>query len=62
MTGDMFSGDKAREILGIPIGVEKTISPRTINTTSYDIFIQSTSHNRKLTSNTRFLYEVDMDS
>lgn len=59
-SGDMYTGLKARELLGIPIGVEKTISPRTANAVPYDVFIQSTSYNRKLKPNTKFLYEVDM--
>lgn len=62
ITGDMFSGTHARELLGIPYGVKKTISPRTANAVPYDVFIQSTSYNRKLKPGTRFLYEVDMDA
>lgn len=60
VTGDMFSGDKARELLGIPIGAKITISPRTAKAVPYDVFVQSTSYNRKLKPGTRFLYEVDM--
>lgn len=60
-TGDMYSGKKAREMIGVPYGTAKTLSPRTMTTTvPYDIFIQSTSYNRKLKPGTRFLYEVDM--
>lgn len=54
--GDMFSGDEAREIIGIPYGVRGKVSPLDIG---YDVFIQSTSYNRKLVGGTRFLYEVD---
>lgn len=61
-TGDMFSGEKARELLGIPYGTKKTISPRTANAVPYDVFIQSNSYNRKLKPGSHFLYEVDMDS
>lgn len=60
-TGDMYSGKRAREMIGVPIDVSKTLSPRTMKTSvPYDIFIQSTSYNRKLKPGTRFLYEVDM--
>lgn len=55
-TGDMFSGDKAREILGIPIGETCNVSPTPGD--KYTGFIQSTSNNRKLLVGTEFLYEV----
>ena len=57
-TGLMFSGDEARTILGIPIGVRATVSPDKFQD-KYVGFIQSTSANRKLLGGTRFLYEVD---
>lgn len=56
-TGDMFSGDKAREIVGIPLGRTAKVSPTVF--TKYDAFIQSTSPNRKLLGGTRFLYELE---
>ena len=62
VSGDMYSGTKARELLGVPYGVKKTISPKTANHVAYDVFIQSNSYNRKLTSGTKFLYEVDMEA
>lgn len=55
-TGDMFSGDKAREIAGIPVGVSCKVSPEDL--TDYIVFIQSTSYNRVLKAGTKFLYEV----
>ena len=60
-TGDMYSGKRAREMIGVPMGIQKTISPRTMPVpVPYKIYIQSTSYNRKLQPNTKFLYEVDM--
>lgn len=59
-TGDMYTGNKARQMLGLPIGAKMTMSPRTSNNRDYQVFIQSTSYNRKLKPNTEFLYEVDM--
>ena len=56
----MYSGKKAREMSGVPYGTAKTLSPRTMASIPYDVFIQSTSYNRKLKPGTRFLYEVDM--
>lgn len=56
-TGDMYTGAKAREMIGIPYGVRGNVSP---NGLPYDVFVQSTSYNRKLMPNTRFLYEVDL--
>ena len=57
-TGDMFSGDKARQIAGIPVGVDATVKPGNGDLKNYTCFIQSTSSNRKLLEGTRFLYEV----
>jgi hypothetical protein len=56
-TGDLFSGSKAREMLGLSEGVESRIRPTALE--KYAVFIQSTSANRKLVGKTRFLYEVD---
>lgn len=58
-TGDMYSGDRAREIAGIPIGYDATVSPGKGNLANYTCFIQSTSNNRKLLGGTKFLYEVE---
>lgn len=57
-TGDMFSGEQARNMIGVPLGTRGRVRP---NGLAYDVFVQSTSYNRKLTPGTRFLYEVDMD-
>lgn len=59
-TGDMYTGKRAREMIGVPYGTMKTLSPRTMDSIPYDVFIQSTSYTRKLKPGTRFLYEVDM--
>lgn len=56
--GDMFSGAKAREMIGLPYGSRGTISTRNIPV-GYDVFIQSTSYTRKLMPHTQFLYEVE---
>ena len=56
-TGDFFAGDKAREILELPIGEQVRAKPP--ETGKYIGFVQSTSYNRKLLAGTRFLYEVD---
>lgn len=58
LTGDMFTGEKARKILGIPIGENSQVKPSKFES-KYDAFIQSTSLNRKLIGGTHFLYEVD---
>jgi len=54
-TGYMFSGNKARDMIGMPYGMRGKVYPKE---TEYDVFIQSTSANRKLIGNTRFLYEA----
>ncbi len=56
-TGDLFQGEAAREMLGLPIGSSVRIKPS--NLEKYIVFVQSTSANRKLMGKTRFLYEVD---
>ena len=55
-SGDMFTGTKAREMLGLPSTGSVKIEPGELGT--FRAFIQSTSPNRKLLAGTRFLYEV----
>jgi hypothetical protein len=54
-TGDMFEGDYARTLLGLPTNADVRIKP---SDHEYIFFVQSTSYNRKLIGGTRFLYEV----
>lgn len=56
-TGDLFSGDGARELLGLPPGETVRIRPASLE--KYVVFVQSTSSNRKLVGGSRFLYEVE---
>lgn len=56
-TGDLFAGEAAREMLGLPKGETVRIKPA--NLEQYAVFVQSTSYNRKLMAGTRFLYEVE---
>ncbi len=56
-TGDLFEGEAAREMLGLPAGATVRIKPS--NLEKYVVFVQSTSANRKLIGKTRFLYEVE---
>lgn len=58
-TGDMYSGDQAKRLIGLTPGIRQNLTPGP-STDKYDIFIQSTSFNRKLKADTRFLYEVDL--
>jgi hypothetical protein len=55
-TGDFYSGDKARELVGLAPGERAKVRPVTLD--KYDVFIQSTSFNRKLVAGTKLLYEV----
>lgn len=59
-TGDMFEGDAAREVLGLPAGASIKLNPREagFDTEKYTVFVQSTSANRKLIGGTLFLYEA----
>jgi hypothetical protein len=54
-SGDMFSGSKARELIGLPYGMRGRITKQ--RGFEYDIFVQSTSVNRKLVPSL-FLYET----
>jgi hypothetical protein len=54
-TGELFEGEKTREIANIAHS-EKKIKPSDIP--NYRVFIQSSSYNRVLIENTGFLYEV----
>lgn len=56
LTGDMFSGSAARDLVGLPYGERGNLYPK--YGFDYDIFVQSTSVNRKLMPHTRFLYET----
>ncbi|HJT79030.1 MAG TPA: vWA domain-containing protein [Gemmataceae bacterium] len=57
VTGDFFEGEKAREMLGLPVGETARVRPTDLE--KYLVFVQSTSVNRKLLGGTRFLYEVE---
>lgn len=56
-TGDLYSGERAREMLGLPPGATVRIKPASLE--KFVVFVQSTSYNRKLIGGTRFLYEVE---
>ena len=55
-TGDMYEGEAAREVLGLPAGTID-IKPD-YDRVKYKVFVQSTSVNRKLIAGTTFLYEA----
>jgi hypothetical protein len=60
-TGEMFAGDKAKELLGIPLtGADVRIKPKNLADilVKYAGFIQSTSTNRILIPGTRLLYDT----
>lgn len=56
ISGDLFSGKAARDMIGLPFGNRARLDPT--DNSKYDMFIQSTSWNRILKSDTDFLYEV----
>lgn len=58
LTGDMFSGNRARQMIGLRLGERARVKPTYFD--RYNVFVQSTSYNRKLIGGTRFLYEVDL--
>ena len=56
-TGDLFGGEKARQMIGLPEGVAARMSPTAL--ADFRVFVQSTNANRKLKGGTGFLYEVE---
>lgn len=56
-TGDLFSGEVARDMIGAPKGTTARLKPTVLE--KYRVFIQSTSPNRKLIGGYGFLYELD---
>jgi len=54
VTGEIFQGNEARTLLGLPVGVDCKIKPG--NHANFSIFINSTSTNRILVRGTTFLY------
>lgn len=56
-TGKIYSDDDARDLLGLPSGVEIKVIPSSYNG-KYTIYIQSSSVNRKLVGGTKLLYKV----
>jgi hypothetical protein len=54
VTHKVYAGPAARQLLGLPTTHEVRLSPG--NTGHYDVFVQSTSVNRKLVAGTNVLY------
>lgn len=52
----IYGGDEARDLLGLPRGLAVKVIPG--NHGKYDLFVQSTSVNRKLVRGTRLLYDT----
>lgn len=53
-TGKIYAGDWARQALGLPLNQDVTLKPGMHG--HYDIFVQSTSTNRKLVGGTDLIY------
>ncbi len=53
-TGAIYTGTNARDLLSLPHYGAITLSPHNLG--NYDVFVQSTSVNRKLVANTTVLY------
>lgn len=56
-TKKIFGGVEARKLIGLPIGVEAKVEPG--NHANFDIFIESTSVNRKLVRGSLLLHDVN---
>ena len=53
----IISRDECRRILGYPIDEDITIKPKDIPS-NHRLFVQSTSHNRKIPKDTHVLFKV----
>lgn len=51
----IYGGDNARKLVGLPVGQDATVTPG--NHSNYDIYVQSTSVNRRLPKGTRLLVD-----
>ena len=64
-SGDIYNGEDVRKILGLPPQSDQhdsdreDVKLRPADFDKYDVFVQSTSYNRKLVGGTRLLYEVE---
>ncbi len=58
-TGEIYDGDIARKIAGIPQNAERKVDPTELP--KYRVFVQSTSSTRILQSGTLFIYEAGND-
>lgn len=56
-TGKLYGGDEARRLLGIATGAGVSVKVAPGNHANYNLFVLSTSTNRKLVRGTLFLYE-----
>ncbi len=51
--GNVYHGDEARKLIGLP-DTDCKVKPEDVG--DYDVYVQSTSNNRKLIKGTKFLY------
>lgn len=54
-SGSVYAGDAARQLLGVPNGIG-TIKLAPGNHTNYDVYVQSTSYNRKVFPGSKVIY------
>lgn len=54
----VYGGDQARQLIGLPQGLNATVEPG--NHGNYDIYVQSTSINRKLVRGTKVLFDTNL--
>lgn len=52
--GNVYHGVEARKLIGLPDNADCKVKPEAIG--DYDVYVQSTSNNRKLIKGTKFLY------
>lgn len=55
---EVWGGEEARELIGLPVGVKAKVEP--LNHAKYQVFVSSTSVNRKLVRGTKVLVDKTM--
>lgn len=54
----VYGGQEARDLIGLPAGVNANVEPG--NHANYDIYVQSTSVNRKLVRGTKVMFDTSL--
>ncbi len=57
VSGDMFTGEAARELIGLPYGTRGRVAPNLLD--DYDVFVQSTSPGNRVLRSSELLWDLE---